>query len=456
MMKKSLLAVALLLLIIAALPMVGNVYLQNQLKDIVKHSKNYGLELQKQQTKSSYLTTQHHYTFVVKDAKKLLEKLATTQDIIHTDATLLNKTLLGVDISYNNLLFARVLKADIYPLALNPELMNALEKKDKPFAVKIKEFFANKGILYHIEYNLLNEKFKGSIKDIQQEYTLKDKTEISFVLQGASFKGKGSVLGATELQNSVKSARISLQQKDISFAMMVEKLHSSNDFVSWSNYTSKLSCKHLRFDIQERMKEHLIVDIEDLRSDADAKEKNKKVILRGATSLKKLLFDSKDINISLQKVDSEVVLYDVDPQSYEQFATLVTHNAQLSKMMQEKLEKNLEEMFAKGLQIQIKKLGFQELVLDGKNLNSLNLFADIKIKPDTTLSNKLQTAPLSAVQNIALQSTIELSEALYKLLTSSIPNANAINNYAKMENGKVIFDVRFTNTQLMINNKVLQ
>jgi hypothetical protein len=194
MMKKIFLAVLLLLVIIAALPMVGNSYVQQQLQAALTTPDRYGLKLQENTRESGYVTTRNHYKFVVVDGKKFLRFIGADKQISAKTQHLLQGAIIGMDVTYNNLFFTRVLDVDIYPLALNPKLAENLKKKDALFAKKVEEFLQDKGILYHIEYHTLNKTFQGKVQDIAQHWKLKDATEVALVLQGASFKGKGRVV----------------------------------------------------------------------------------------------------------------------------------------------------------------------------------------------------------------------------------------------------------------------
>ena len=200
-MKKSFLAVILLLVIIAALPMLGNSYVQQQLQTALTTLERYGLKLQKNTRESGYVTTRNHYTFVVVDGKKFLKSIGADKQIITNTQHLLQGTAIGVDVTYNNLFFARVLDVAIYPLALNPKLAENLRKKDALFAKSVEDFLQGKGILYHIKYNTLNKTFQGKVQDIAQHWKLKDATEVALLLQGASFKGKGSVISDFAYKN---------------------------------------------------------------------------------------------------------------------------------------------------------------------------------------------------------------------------------------------------------------
>jgi len=68
--KTSIIIVAVILLIIALLPVVGNKFMQNYIQESMSQVNKHGLKLESMKTDSGYLNTKKHLEFVIEDSSE--------------------------------------------------------------------------------------------------------------------------------------------------------------------------------------------------------------------------------------------------------------------------------------------------------------------------------------------------------------------------------------------------
>ncbi len=167
-MQKSIVAVVFILVLIALLPIVGNRFMKTTISQRVAELQSVGLEVSKEKSEFGYLNTSRHFEFILKDTQKFityLEQYSQKQIPPYVDA-LVKGVLLGVDLKYSNFPFAKSLTLELYPI-----------------------FLSTKGIFYHIQYNFLNNDFKGFVKGINEKYKLDNGLKLIALLQKANFNG---------------------------------------------------------------------------------------------------------------------------------------------------------------------------------------------------------------------------------------------------------------------------
>ena len=71
-MKKSLIALGILIVAALALPIIGNSLMQHGIDERVAQLQSYGLESQNVSSQNSYLKTNSHFEFLLKDADNML------------------------------------------------------------------------------------------------------------------------------------------------------------------------------------------------------------------------------------------------------------------------------------------------------------------------------------------------------------------------------------------------
>jgi hypothetical protein len=233
-MKKSIIVVAILVAIVSALPIVGNSFMKEMIDTRVNELESFGLKAQTQTTQSSYLSSSRHFEFVLEDSDAFVEylnKYSNQQISPYVDA-MLNGVVIGADIEYSNLSFAKAIEVEIYPLSLPTDMKDEMRKEDLAFATYLEKFLESKGVLYHISYNILNSKFKGYIQDIETSYDFNKELKVDFKLNGATFSGEGELIAPKEIKSKIKSFHVNIINKDKKLNINLAKLSSKSEFDS--------------------------------------------------------------------------------------------------------------------------------------------------------------------------------------------------------------------------------
>lgn len=457
-MKKVLLFGALALVVLAALPIVGNTYVQSNIDERVEDLKSYGLGVETTSTTSSYLNTKKHFEFLLKDADLFIEHLNnySNQQIPAYVNAALEGVLIGADVEYSNIPFTKAISIDIYPLSVSPLLAKNMKEKDLHFYTSLEKFLHSKGVLYHINYNIVNEDFDGYIKDINEKYTLKDATELSLVLQGAVFEGQGKLIAPTRLTSEVKKIDLKMKNDQATLLMHLLDLGGSTHSESQGTYLSSVNLQS--FDISvDTPRDELLLKASDLQVNLSANDQLQKAQLHTKSTLEHLEVVSKDITFEMEKLSYDVAVNGLDKMILERLKALLNKaNIQPSPALNKQIIDESTQLLAKGLQLNVADLSFKKLsVNDMQNLGALEMKMDLSIKEDPNLLSKLQLSPLLLAQNIDIALKLKLSQAIYKNLTLGSKMAVA-NNYAKVDGDNVIFDIVFKDAKLQINGKALQ
>ena len=167
-MKKFIIFIVVAILLAAALPIIGNKLVENSIEDRLTTLGSYGLEVSKAETTSSYLNTKKHFEFLLRDGDKFIEYLNkySDQQIPPYVNAAFEGVLIGADVEYSNIPLSRALTVDIYPLSLSKNMMSSIKENDLDFYNYFEKFLHSKGVLYHINYNIVSEDFDGFLVDL--------------------------------------------------------------------------------------------------------------------------------------------------------------------------------------------------------------------------------------------------------------------------------------------------
>ncbi len=413
-MKKSIFLVVVILIVISTLPIIGNSFMKKMINDRLVALKSHGLVAKKDIGISSYLHSSRHFEFAVEDTHKFINYLNTFSDtqIPPYVNSMIKGVIVGMDVSYNNLPFAKRLSVDIYPLALPDEMSKNIKNEDLAFYNYINKFLSLKGILYHINYNVTNRDFDGYIKDIDETYTLKDATKIKLVLDKTIFKGSGYLVAPDRLTTSIKNINIAIQNQNIKLGFSLEKLKSSSSFTQ-----------------------------------------DKKVEFNTKSSIKSLrLLSSKD-NISIQNFKYDIAVNGVDKASLERLRVLASKSKPNQKLNAEVIKVGMD-VVSHGLQIDISELSAENITLDKtENLKGFSIKSSLKIKEDKEFLSKVNISPILLIDDVDLHLNVKLSNEIYNFIMKDVTMASSVSSYAVVDASNTIFDIVFSKSNLKINGK---
>ena len=194
-MKKIFVLFAVLLLITAAVPFVGNKLVSDALDEKINFLTANGIEVKETTTDASYLHTKKYYQFLIKDSEKFLNYINqySRSDIPSYVKEIFDGIEVGMDISYTNIPYLNAIEINAYPLTLAPQTMKDMQSEDKHFYEFFTTFLEKKGLLYHLKYDMFSQEFNGFVKDMNEEYLSTDGTKMKISLLGMEYNGSGDL-----------------------------------------------------------------------------------------------------------------------------------------------------------------------------------------------------------------------------------------------------------------------
>ncbi|MDF1878345.1 hypothetical protein JHD46_01685 [Sulfurimonas sp. SAG-AH-194-C20] len=446
-MKKRIIAVVVLLLIIVSLPNIGNSFIQNRVDERLVELESFGLQVSKDVTISNYFKTSRHFEFLLKDPQKFLEylqKYSDKQFPPYVNA-MLEGVLIGTDIKYSNLPFAKSFEIEIYPMQFSQKMNE-----------KLKSFLALKGLLYHIDYNLLNADFKGYIKDIKENFSLQNDTQLNLLLDSAKFSGNGALLAPNELSSKIKELQFELVQEKKSLKVVFHKLKSSTNFESANTYLTNVDVDSMLL-LLKGTGDEVNISMDSLRVNASSNDQGESTQLNSKTSLKSLEFTSNQSRFTMKKFNFDVALSGLDKQEYINFAQLVSqNNMKVTGDYSKDLKESMVKLLSKGVFFEVADFSIKEFSKDSaKPIKGFTLKSTLTIKEDAALSHKMKISPFMAIPNISLQSEIRISKELYNKLKKENGMLARFSTYEKEDGDDYVFILKFLDTKASLNGRRL-
>ncbi len=458
--KTSLIVVALLLVVVATIPIIGNKFMQKYTKDTIVVLKSHGLKLLTLKTDDSYLNTKKQFKFVVEDSSEFVKYL---NERSHGKLPLetksdLDGTVLGLDLIYSNIPFAKSIKFALYPLELSKVVSEKIKEEDVNFYDKFSAFLKNKGLFYYGEYNLINQKFTTHMKSIHQHYALHNSSDVNVTLSGVSFNGQGDIFSPEKLVTSIKTMNFKASQKEVFAKLILDNFYAKNKFISLSNNENSVSFSKLAFIVKGK-KSNINITLNGLKTASNATLNKNLIAMNSNTTLKKIVLLLKNIDLKATNFHAKTSVTNIALKPFKSLQTIVSKlsNTNMSRREQRKLRESVLALFADGMKIKIDDISLKNITLkDKNNIGAFKIGADIQIKKDANLAKKLQQSPLLLLGNLDVDSNLTLSKKLYNLLIQNTPMAQMISSYAKKEQNNIIFNLSFHNSKLQINGKQIK
>ncbi len=457
-MKKSIIAVTILLVGIASLPIIGNSVMKTTLDEKVSELKSYGIETKKDEIDSSYLSTSRHFEFELQDSKAFMSHLNQYSDKqvpAYTNA-MLDGVKFGVDVEYSNLPFAKAVSLDLYPLALATELEDEIRIEDPHFLSYVEKFLSSKGLLYHIEYNFLNDDFKGNIKNINEKYTMKDGVKFAVAIKDATFSGNGELLAPQRVDSTFKVIQLNLEQNNKNLHVLFTNFKTSNNFESKITYVTSAELEKMEVKIAGTGDDGLIV-LKKLRMNASSNDQGSKVELNSKTSAEEFLIDSPKISVAMKHFNIDVALNDLDKVTVAELTELLSDKAAMQQpKSQEKFQSLALELVSKGFVFNIADFSLKNIKVNKtEDFQGFLVQSKLTVKEDADLKDKMKMSPMMAIQNVELDTNITLSKKIYGALTGNRPMLASFRNFAKEDGENLIFKLEFKDSKATVNGKPL-
>jgi len=459
-MKKLLLFLAMIIITVSLLPIMGNKLADKTLNERIEILRANGVELSNSTTDASYFTTKKHYEFLVKDANKLVQYLNQYSDnqLPPYVNALIDGVLIGTDLEYSNFPISDALSVDIYPLSLSTGMMQDLKSEDIKFYRYVKNLLESKGVLYHINYNINNLDFHGYIKDIQEEYVLKDSSKVTLALSNVLYQGNGELIAPKSLSSLIGAIDFNVKKGDEEFTIHMKNFTSSSAFESESTYMSGGKIEQFNFAIKGRAENNLRIEVNDIHLNISSNTQGEKAEFYAKTYLKDLLVETEGSSLKGSDFNYDVSLSEIDKVSLEKLRVLISRSkANASTQSEEEIRNSSIDLLSKGLRLSIADVSLSEIQNNQqKQIEGFSFKVKLDVKEDADLQKKLDISPEIVIKNVDMNASLSFSKELFKIINQEIPMVVFANAYAKEVGENIIFDIQLNRGELSVNNQMLR
>ncbi len=459
-MKKTniLISLAVGVLLLAALPIIGNQFTQKVLEEKINTLKANGVTVQNETTDSSYLLTKRHYEFLVQDSDKFIDYLNnySSEQLPSYVDSLVDGVVIGSDMEYSNLPFSKAVAVDIYPMRLSKDIQKVIKDEDEKFYTYIEKFLQKKGALYHINYNILSQDFDGYLKDIKETYTLEDSTKISLELLNTLYHGNGKLIAPNLLISSIESITLDVLKKEDKLNFILKDFSSSANFESQSTYLTSAKLNSFEL-IAKSIDNDIVFSSSNLNMNISSNTQGNNAQFFSKSSLDNLSINSKELNLKAEDFNYDISVDGLDKDALEEFRILTSKTQNnSSQSLENELQKSVVNLFSHGLVINIADFSLKSILLNDKeDLEGFKVQAVIAFKEDQNLAKKIGNSPMQIAQNIDASIKIKLSKKMFVKLVGVNSMVSIAESYAKEEGSNFIYEITFKNGELKVNNKVI-
>lgn len=452
--KKIVIVVAIIVAVLAALPLVGNMGVKKIIDERIVMLEGNGLKVERSDNGSSYLETKAHYEFTLEDPvafQNYLTSLSKAQVPAYMHA-MLDDVVMGADVSYSNLLINSDVSLDLYPVAFTKDAGDRMLAEDKTLYEQMIKMLDNREFMYHMDYDISASTFKGYIKDINKEITFKDGKTAKIVFESATFDGKGTLVEPESVVLRVKRADV-----DFSLPEDAKMQLSMNDLVSNSIFTAKNSfdldyeAESLHFFFKDNLTQ-IQIEATEMKTVSNSKAVNTKLSTAVNASVKH--FKMQDQNGSLELVDFAFVMDadNIDEEAYEAFQKA---SEQAGTTSQHSMLASLG-VVAKGFDLHIDTLSVKQIAIkDSGLMDGFDHKIDIIVKEDDQLIQKMQMSPLAVMQNINIDAKLKFASAFYTYIKTQGANLTLADSFVKQEGGNALFDILLQDGKITVNGQSL-
>ncbi len=458
-MKKILIFLTVLLIAIVSLPIFGNKVVEDELLNRLDVLKSYGVEI-KEESSLSYLSTTKHYELKIIDGDKFISYIQQFSDsqLPPYSKSMIDGITLGSDIMYSNFPLSDRVSIDIYPLSFPSKFTKNIMHEERAFLKYLDNILQTKAILYHMNYHILQSKFDGYIKDIQESYTLQDGTKINLTLIDSSFIGNGLLLAPERIDSTIKHISFNVIRPKESINLSLNNWNSTSNFASATTYAHGGKIKSFKLKAKGTVMGNVEMEFTKLHLNFSSNTQNKKAELYAKSSFEDFYIVQGDEKFRVGNFNYDISIKEIDKDSFEKLRILLLKSkVKLSDDIDQKIQTSFIELLSNGLELliadfSIKKIDYQK----EKNINGFSMKTNLLIKKDQNLPYNININPNIVAKNIQFDSTIKISKQMFAVITREAPIAMLAKAYANEEEKKLIFNFTFLDGNLSVNGKPLR
>ncbi|MBU0719807.1 YdgA family protein [bacterium] len=459
-MKKFLIISILIILFIALLPLVGNKIVEDELKNRIELLTSYGVKVQNSATDSNYFSTKRHYEFLLSDAEKFMEYLnqySDTQLPPYVNA-MLHGTVIGIDIHYSNFPLSDSVSVDIYPLSLSSEIAQNIKKSDFGFYNYLKTLLESKGVLYHIDYNILNREFNGYIKDIKEGHLLEDNSKITLNISKALYDGEGALIAPTKLNASADLLGFKVEKPKELFSADLKGFRSSSIFESETTYASSIMISDIEFLVKESSFRDTLLQAKNIKVNLSSNTQGAKAEFYAKSSFEDFKLQTDSAKIRASDFNYDISLSEVDKDSFEELRILMAKaKTNSTDELQAKMEQSIYKIMSKGVIVTLADFSVEKIGAEDKEaMKGFSIKANIILAEDANMTKNIRKSPLLLAKNLTVDAKIKISKEIFAFVNEKAPMSSLAKMYAKEEGEVLVFDIKYDKGELNINGKGLQ
>lgn len=457
-MKKIIIPILIVLVVLSLLPIIGNQLVSDSLDESIAKLELNGIAVKNDTVDSSYMNSFRHYEFYVSDTRKFLkylEKYSDKQLPTYT-SSLLHGSVVAADVEYSNIPFTKALSLDIYPIKVSDKIMNDVKIKDSDFHEYIKNLLEEKGILYHINYNVATQNFDGYIKNIDEKYTMKNNSKLVVDIFDANFLGNGSLLAPTSLELNAEKLIVKISSSLEERSIIINNFSSKSNFESRSTYLSSSELQNLQINLKTISGENVSLTTKNLFLNVSSNTQSQKAEFNSKLSFDNFLVHSSFEDLNISDFNYDISISEIDKDSLEELSVLISKAKSNSNVNETKqIKDKVLALFSKGLVIDIVDLSAKNIKLNKENLDGLSVKSNLVVKENPSLANSILYAPMTLVNYIDMNFRVALSKKIFSKIVSAQPMAIFAQRYAKKVGENIVFDFTFKDGNFKVNGKAL-
>ncbi len=469
---KKLMIFAVLAVLVALLPLVGNRVVKNTIEDRMEILSQNGLKAKLQKEERGYLKTELHYLITVADEEKFvayLQNFASKKLPPYTQS-LLDGAVFAVDIRYSNIPLSEKISIDLYPKKLSDDTLEELQKSDPAIYAFVSQILQKKALLYHIEYDVTSGEFRGSMKDFNEHFTTKKDENVSIVWRGVEAVGKGMLLAPDMLRTKVKSFHVTMEESRNALDVEIEDLLATTSFESHTTYTTTSKIASAAISLHTVVMDpataaqkfqKLQFSVKNLAMNASMDTQGKDAEFYAKLSLDELLLVQNVKQFVLKGINFDASLSGVEKENFMKLQQLLEQSSQtqqLTPQMEQELQDSLVKIFAHGFHLNIADLSLQKIKAGNakEEIEGFSIVLRADLASDPTFVQNYQRHPEVLMKNISIDTKMKFSKNFYALLNELYPVDLMFAAYKKEQGEDVLFHIEFKNGITTINGKRLQ
>ena len=496
-MKKTLFFSLLFIILAAVSPIIGNKIVTYYVDQEIIAVKEKGITLNFKSETPGYMYTSKQYEFILTDVDafaKYLTEYGAGLLPPYTDE-LLKSIVFRLDMKYHNIPFLESISIDIYPMYISDKIMDKLKGSDNVFFKNFENFITRQGLLYHIDYDLLSENYKGHIKNIDYNERGYDGSNIILTLHNAIFNGSGSFKAPKSLKTNIE--KIYLQTNDTSKEVSIEinrlgiqssegmdksveviyekskelydktkEMYEESDIPEQMNdikeesedtardmYNTSMQMKSMFFKSKDKKSdEEVNVEAQNVDINSSSQSDNQKSKNRSYFFFESLNLKSNTQEMRMSQVVYHSSMHNIDAKAFRDLLKLMLElKTSPSYMTITKLKISAIEILSKGLKVDIPEFSIANISYEGEDLGGFKLVSAVNVKEDKNLAAKMLFSPFFIVQNLDFQLNLSVSKKIYSKFVEEVPLALLALSATNQTATDLIYDVSFINGNLKVN-----